>query len=295
VAALPTPVAVTGASGRLGRALVAQLRNAGHDVREWSRPDYDLDDPDCAARLVDRDAPRMVIHAAAWTDVDGCAEQPELAARRNGAATGELAAACASRRVAMVLVSTNEVFDGRRDDARGYREGDPVAPINPYGRSKLAGERLARDAFDSARRSDQLWIVRTAWLFGPPGNDFPTKILAAARASEPDKPLRVVTDEVGSPTFAAELAPALLQLIRAAPGDTYHLAAPGSVSRHDLARAVLDACRIAAPLEPTTRAEYARPSQPPAWSVLDSGRAAAYGVRLRPWQDAVREYAATIC
>src|SRR3990172_1072545 len=155
----------------------------------WSRPDYDLDD-----------------HAAAWTDVDGCAGDPILAQRRNGDAAGEMARACVTHGVHLVLVSTNEVFDGRRTDGEGYDRFDDPNPINPYGFSKVAGETAPWQAF-AAEGAPKLAIVRTAWLFGPPGDDFPSKILAAAeRADAAGGPLRVVADESGTPTSAARSA-----------------------------------------------------------------------------------------
>ncbi len=123
-------VAVTGTNGRLGRELHKVLREKGHDVAAWSRPDYDLDDPTAAERLLVRDRPSIVLHPAAWTDVDGCARRPELAKRRNGTAVGELAAACVTFGARMGLVSTNEVFDGRRTDGLGYSENDPPNPGN---------------------------------------------------------------------------------------------------------------------------------------------------------------------
>ena len=121
-------VAVTGAKGRAGTALVAELRRAGAEVIEWIRPDYDLDDPSSAARMIARDNPKQVFHAAAWTDVDGCARDPALAMRRNAEATIELAHACATGNAALVFLSTNEVFSGDRRDGRGYAEGDETAP-----------------------------------------------------------------------------------------------------------------------------------------------------------------------
>ena len=150
-------------------------------VAAWTRPEFDLDDPAAAARLVERDRPRLVIHCAAWTDVDGCARDPELAERRNAAAAGELAAACAATGAGMVLISTNEVFDGERDDGRGYvekptgrRRSTRTAPASCMAEEAAARAALAGTAAASATT---LWIVRTSWLFGPPGNDFPSKIL----------------------------------------------------------------------------------------------------------------------
>ncbi len=285
-------MAVTGAHGRLGRAIVAELRRRGIAHVEWSRPDYDLDDPQAASRLIERDTPRLVVHCAAWTNVDGCATEPELAMRRNATAVGELAASCSDGGTDLALISTNEVFDGHRDGGPGYTEDDAVAPINPYGASKLAGERAAQFAMGTGRR---LWIVRTAWLFGPPGNDFPDKILATADRLAPGEPLRVASDEHGSPTYTVDLAPALLDLVeRTSPG-TYHLAAPGAASRFDLAREITRRCHPTIELQRIGRLDFERASRPPAWGVLDSSRAAAHGIQLRPWPLALSEYLAGIC
>jgi dTDP-4-dehydrorhamnose reductase len=289
-------VAVTGARGRVGRALVAALRLRGTQVAEWNRPDYQLEDESSPARLVERDRPDVVIHAAAWTDVDGCAREPELAIRRNGQAVGWLAAACAKVGASMVFISTNEVFDGLRTDGQGYAEDDTVRPPNPYGASKLAGEQEARKAYSVGGTAATLWIVRTAWIFGPPGNDFPTKILAAAGRSGAAEPLRVVSDEMGSPTYTMDLAPAVLDLLCAArAGGTFHLAGEGAASRFDVAATVLQRCLPDARLAPISRHEFDRPSAPPAWAVLDCSRAAAFGVRLRAWDAALADYLAGVC
>jgi len=209
-------VALTGAGGRLGRALVtAMAASPALEAIPWSRPDYDLDDPLAAERLVDAERPDLVVHAAAWTDVDGCARDPILAQRRNGDAAAEMARACVVHGVNLVLISTNEVFDGARTDGVGYDRFDDPNPINPYGVGKLAGETAAWQAF-AAEGAPKLAIVRTAWLFGPPGDDFPSKILAAAeRADAAGEPLRVVADEIGSPTYAPDLAEALVALLEA--------------------------------------------------------------------------------
>jgi dTDP-4-dehydrorhamnose reductase len=229
----------------------------------------------------------MVIHSAAWTDVDGCALDPQLAMRRNATATGELASACVAAGVDLVLISTNEVFDGARTDGRGYREQDDPGPINAYGRSKLAGE-------DAARRAGpaRLWIVRTAWLFGPPGADFPAKIVAASDRLPPGEPLRVVADEVGSPTFTRDLAAGIAALLDVPP-DTYHLTSEGSTSRADWAEAVLAATGRRRAIQRIGQRAFERPSRPPLWGVLDTSRARAAGVTLRPWREALGDYLAS--
>ncbi len=244
-------VAVTGAGGRLGRALVAALEDAPFagpfGPIAWDRLAFDLDAPAGIDSVIDRDRPETIIHAAAWTDVDACARDPELALARNGTATGLLATACATRGIDLIVVSTNEVFDGRRTDGRGYGPDDETDPLNSYGESKLAGERAAASAFAATGTSAALGIVRTAWLFGPPGNDFPSKILAAAeRSRDGGEPLRVVSDEIGSPTYTRDLAEGIVELIGgAAIGGIHHVVNAGAASRADWARELLRqaACR----------------------------------------------------
>jgi len=299
-------IAITGAGGRLGRALVAALGAAPFTgpfgPLAWSRPDYDLDDPSAAARVVGRDAPEVVVHAAAWTDVDGCAREPGRAMRRNALAVAELADACAAMGTDLVLVSTNEVFDGRRTDGRGYDPADRPAPGNPYGASKLAGEASAQAAFlrrggslavgdGAAPAGPQLAIVRTAWLFGPPGNDFPGKILAAAeRALAAGEPLRVVGDEVGSPTYAPDLADAIVELIgEGTYAGFHHVVNGGAVSRAAWARAILAAARVDVPVAEVPLASWARPSVVPAWAVL-APTPLPSGEPLRPWEAALADY-----
>lgn len=280
------PIAVTGASGRLGTALLAA---AGPTAVGWGRPEFDLDRPASSAELFERDRPRLVLHAAAMTDVDACARDPRLALRRNGAAVGELARACIDAGSQLVLVSTNEVFDGDRADGRGYVETDETRPRNAYGRSKLAGEEAARAAFADA---DGLWIVRTAWLYGPPGAGFPEKIVGAADRLPADDALGVVDDEYGSPTLGADLARAILQLVDVTHGGTYHLVNEGQATRHEWARRVLAARRPERRMRAISRAEFERASDPPPWGVLDTSRASGAGVTLRGWQDALGEHLA---
>lgn len=283
-----TRIAITGASGRLGSALVAAAgRDPGLHALPWDLPDHDLDVPDSADRLVERDRPGIVVHTAAWTDVDGCARDPGRAMRRNADAVGAMARACARAGVGLMQISTNEVFDGERDDGRGYTEDDPTGPRNPYGASKLAGEEAARTVFAG---DGGLWIVRTAWLYGPPGADFPAKIVAAADRQPPGEPLPVVEDEIGSPTFTFDLATACLALLGATSGGTYHLVNGGTVSRLEWAEHVLARLRPGRAVRPISRQAFVRASDPPAWGVLDPSRAAAIGVTLRDWHDALDDY-----
>ena len=291
-------VAVTGAGGRLGRAVVTALEEAPFTGPfgpiAWSRGIFDLDAPAAAGALLDRDRPELVVHCAAWTDVDGCAREPELAMARNGTATGILAGAAAKRGIDLIVVSTNEVFDGRRTDGLGYGPDDPTAPINAYGASKLAGEVGARSAYAGVV-GPALGIARTAWLYGPPGNDFPVKILAAAeRATGSGEPLRLVADEVGSPSYTHDVAEAIVELVgSAAVAGTHHLVNGGRASRADWARELLRQAGVLVSTEDVPAATWPRASTPPAWAVL-APTPLPGGEPLRPWQAALADYLPTL-
>jgi dTDP-4-dehydrorhamnose reductase len=288
-------VAVTGATGRLGRALVGALADAPFTgpagPLAWDRRAFDLDLPDGIGALLDRDRPEVVVHAAAWSDVDACAGDPQLAIRRNATATGILALACASRGIDLLAISTNEVFDGRRTDRLGYRPEDPPSPGNPYGVSKAEGERLASAAFAAASAA-HLGIVRTAWLFGAPGRDFPSRILEAAdRAAFAGEPLRAVVDEWGTPTYVHDLAEAIVDLLTAdVIGGVHHVVNGGVANRAQWARDVIRRAGIEVDIREVPSAVWERPSTPPPWGVLEA-TALPSGEPMRPWTDAMADYA----
>jgi dTDP-4-dehydrorhamnose reductase len=293
-------VAVTGANGRLGRALIAALEEAPFTGPmgpiAWTRQDVDLDlvDEAAVARLIERDRPEVLIHTAAWTDVDGCAREPGRAARRNGDATGMLARASAAARVDLVTVSTNEVFDGTRTDGRGYEAGDEPSPANAYGASKAEGERQAATAYGSTEA--RLAIVRTSWLHGPPGNDFPEKIVRAAiRARDAGEPLRVVGDEIGTPTYTRDVADAIVELLAENAITTmparkaiHHLVNGGRASRAEWAREMLRATGIDVAVEEVASATWQRDSTPPQWAVLEPTPLPS-GEPMRHWRDALAD------
>lgn len=286
-------VAVTGSTGRLGSALVEALADAPFTgptgPLPWTRADLDLDAPLGVDQVLDRDRPEVVVHTAAWTDVDGCARDPELAMRRNGVATGHLAIGCATRGIDLLVVSTNEVFDGTRTDRRPYSPADAVSPGNPYGASKAAGEDVARAAY--VNRPGTVGIARTAWLYGPPGSDFPRKIAdAARRAARAGETLPVVGDEWGTPTYAADVADAIVELLAEnAIGGIHHLIASGVASRADWAGDVIARLGIEVAIEEVPGSTWERASTPPAWGVL-APTSLPSGEPIRPWQQAMADY-----
>ena len=283
----------------MGRAVLAALNDAPFTgpggATGWSRGEFDLDAPQGIVALIARERPEAIVHCAAWTDVDGCARDPTLALARNGHATQVLAGAAAARGIDLVVISTNEVFDGRRTDGHGYTPADPASPANPYGASKLAAEQGAREAYDAAPHPGQLAIARSAWLFGPGKPDFPMKVLAnAERARAAGEPLRLVADEWGNPTYVADVADAIVELLGSGEiAGTHHIVNGLFASRAQWGMYTVARAGIAVEFDEVPAATWARASTPPAWGVLEPTPLPS-GELLRPWPDAMADYAPTL-
>ncbi|HEU4329205.1 MAG TPA: dTDP-4-dehydrorhamnose reductase [Roseiflexaceae bacterium] len=270
-------IAITGAGGQLGQAL--QRRLAGeHELVALAHAELDLADPASVGRLVATRA-ELVIHPAAYTNVDGCARDPERAYRVNTLGTKYVALACRELGAPLVAISTNEVFDGA--GGRTYYEYDQAAPVNPYGWSKWGGEQAVREVLD------RFYICRVAWLYGGERNFVRTILRLAGEREE----LSVVDDEVGSPTYAPDVADAVAQLIRLPHYGTFHLVNEGACSRFAFAQEILRlAGRDDVRLRPMRLADYKRDSTVPPHTPLHNIAAAALGVSLRPWQAALEEF-----
>ncbi len=274
---------ITGSKGQLGSALAHQAsrRHEEQNVVVGDLPEFDITDADQTRAVIAAARPDIVIHCAAFTDVDGAARQPELVYRVNGLGTQNVALACAATGAAMLYISSNEVFDGTQRNP--YREFDPTHAANPYGYSKLAGE------WFTANLLTRFYIVRTSWLTAAGGRNFVHRIQQLANSA--DAPLRVVTDEVACPTFTPDLVPALLQLIETGGYGIYHFVNSGYCSRYDYARRILDLTgRGHVPIQPITVADFARPSMPPRFSPLANLNGASLGITLRPWQEALADF-----
>ena len=273
---------VTGAEGQLGAALTRLLG----DRVAWSggRAELDVTDPDRVAAQVAEVRPDVVINAAAYNAVDAAEDDPVGAFAVNAFAPLYLASAAGESGAAMVHVSTDYVFDGAA--ARAYLESDAPAPLSVYAASKLAGENLVEGA------GGAVLVVRTSGVFGRGGSrakrgSFPERILARARAGDP---LRVVDDQVLSPTYAPDLAAAIVALVERGALGLVHVTNSGETSWHGLAVATLELSGVSADVATLTTAELGAAARRPAYSVLGSERLEGLGVGpLRSWRDALGE------
>lgn len=271
-------IAIVGGRGQLGRELERVLGKT-HETSVLDLPECDITQTSGIDSIVHLH-PDLVVHTAAMTDVDGCALDPLAAYRANALGTHHVALACQRLDSPMVYISTNEVFDGTKDSP--YLEFDEPGAPNPYGASKLAGERYVQMLLN------RFYIVRIAWLFSPNGNHFVKKIIATARRNGA---LQVTVDEVANPTYAPDLAEALARLIVTEHYGIYHLVNEGPVSRYEYTVQIMKYAGLDLPLTPISLAEYKRPSTPPRNGALANFCASTeLGIRLRPWQEALGEY-----
>lgn len=258
----------------------------GTDLREAHGVDalgLDLAEPDHVARLFsDYGTVHGVIHAAAYTAVDKAEGDEAIAHRVNCTASSVLSQACQKAGVPLVAVSTDFVFDG--SSSVPYSPEDPTSPLSAYGRTKLAGELAAIAGHPQGTR-----VVRTQWLYGPRGNHFPATMLRLA--GERDR-LKVVSDQVGSPTSTLELAPALWDVLDSGEAGIYHAACEGSCSWYEFAVAVLEDSGVEdVTVEACSTAQFPLPAHRPPYSVLNCARLTELrGVPLAPWREALRTF-----
>ena len=269
-------ITITGARGQLGRGLTESFQ--GHELLLIDLPEHDVTQRDIIPLISDF-GPELVIHAAAMTDVDGCEREPDVAYRVNALGTRSVALACQRCDAPMLYISTDYVFDGTSDEP--YLEYDEPNPTSVYARSKLAGEEFVRDLLK------RFYVVRTGWLYARYGNNFVEKILQLA---DEKRELSVVTNELGSPTYAPDLAEAILRLIQHPLYGIYHLINEGICSRYEFAAKILEfAGKRDVQLRPVTT--YARAARVPRRAVLRNFSAATQlGIVLRPWEEALRAY-----
>jgi dTDP-4-dehydrorhamnose reductase len=250
---------VFGAGGMLGRDVIRAAEAAGHDVVAMPREDADVTDAASVAGAVGGARPGAVVNCAAWTDVDGAENHEREALAVNADGARNVAAAAAEADAAVVYPSTDYVFDGEKPEP--YLESDAVRPLSAYGRTKLAGERATAEA------NPRHQIVRTQWLFGVAGNNFVETMLRLG--SERDE-LTVVDDQVGCPTYTADLAAALVGLAAGGAVGIRHVAGGGECSWREFAEGIFERAGTDCRVLPGTTAELGRPAPRPAHGVLRS-------------------------
>ncbi len=277
-------VAVIGAKGLLGRDCI-QLLGERHEAVGLDLPEVDVGRAESVARALGGLDPAAIVNCAAFTDVDGCEAQREAAWRVNVEGPANLAAVARRQGAFLIHVSTDYVFDGRKPAGESYVEEDAPNPLSYYGLTKLEGERAV------AASGCAHAILRTAWMYGAGGRCFPKTMLRLAVAS-PDKPLRVVEDQFGSPTWSYRLARQIERVLDARASGLYHATAEGACSWHGFAARLFAALGLPHRIEPCAAAEFPRPAVRPVNAVLENARLKAAGLNeMRDWAEDVDEFA----
>jgi dTDP-4-dehydrorhamnose reductase len=270
---------VTGAGGMLGTDVVRAAQFVNHEVVALGRAELDVTDAGAALRCLVEERPDAVVNCAAYTNVDAAEDDLESAMETNAEGARNVAAAAAEVAAKIVFMSTDYVFDGSKPEP--YVESDEPRPLSVYGQSKLAGERETQAA------NPHHFVVRSSWLFGAAGRNFVETMLSlGAEHGE----VLVVRDQVGSPTYTAHLADALIRLIDTEAYGIHHLAARGECSWYEFAQEIFRQAGVECRVMSCTTAELARPAPRPAYSVLGTERADA--IYLPQWTEGLRSYLA---
>jgi dTDP-4-dehydrorhamnose reductase len=272
-------VLIIGAQGMLGHDL-RKVFAEGDDVVGLDIEDVDITRQGATRKIIKDISPTMVVNAAGYTDVDGCEKKINKAFAVNGTGSKNVAKACRDNGAKLIYISTDYIFDGEKGNP--YREDDSPNPLNIYGESKLTGERYTEELLD-----DYL-IVRTQWLYGQYGRNFVETILALA--AERDS-IEVVQDQVGSPTYTADLSKAIAALVAKDLRGTFHVSNSGYCSWYDFALEILRIAGVqGVEVVPVSSAAFNRPAKRPLYSIFDQRRLQQEGIEMRPWQEALQDY-----
>jgi len=278
-------VLVTGASGQLGSEVGVRLQQQGHHVIMPGRDEMDFTSPETLMQCIRHHRPEQVVNCAAYTQVDRAESEPDTAFAVNRDAPGRLAEAVAENGGSLLHVSTDFVFDGRRDTP--WRETDKPDPLCVYGRSKLAGEQAVMQVLPDAT------VLRTAWVYGVNGHNFVKTILRVARDG---KPLRVVDDQVGTPTWSSDIADVIARLLADGATGLYHYTNAGKTSWYGFARAILEEAAVqgfeirTVEVTPIGTADWPTPAVRPAFSVLDTGKIESrLSLSIPAWRDSLKK------
>lgn len=272
-------ILVTGAGGMLGTDLVERL-SSEHEVIGAAHDDLDVSNSSATKSLIAEMKPDLVLHAAAYTDVDGCESNPDLAYAVNALGAQNVALGCQLARAAMLYFSTDYVFDG--SSRTPYIEWDRPNPLSVYGRSKYAGERAV------AHLLDKYYIVRLAWLYGERGKNFVKTML---KLGEERGSVSVVTDQIGSPTYTKDVAEGVARLIETGNYGIYHMVNSGHCSWFDFAAEIYRLAGKDVEMRPIGTAELGRPAPRPPYSALRNfALEKTIGDPMRPWKEALADF-----
>lgn len=272
-------VLITGSNGMLGHDLIDVL-DGKHELIKTTSKSLDITDEDKVKDYIVNENPDIVINSAAYTDVDGCETNEEIAYKVNGEGVKNLALACKVVDCPLLHISTDYVFNGENN--KPWMEDDEVGPISIYGKSKLQGE----EAIESIL--DKFFIIRTSWLYGINGGNFPKTMLELAKTHDT---LTVVTDEIGTPTYTLDLAQAIAELIETEYYGIYHITNSDYCSWFDFAKYIFEVKNISVNVVPVTAEEFARPASRPHYSVLNNSNWANNGFKpLRSYKEAIKDY-----
>lgn len=269
---------VTGAGGMLGQALVPCLEARDHQVINLPKEKLDVTHYTQVLETIETEKPELVIHCAAYTKVDQAESEPGLAYLINGYGTENIAIACAKQNIPMLYVSSDYVFDGEQKTP--YTTWDRTRPLSVYGKSKLAGEKAVQ------RHLRRFYIVRTSWLYGPNGRNFVDTIHSMAQEKDT---LRVVSDQIGTPTCTLSLSETIADLIVTERWGIYHACDDGVTSWYEFAKEIVSGLPVQ--VIPIETKDMPRPATRPKYSVLDKTTTVhTIGRELQPWQESLRAY-----
>lgn len=273
-------VVVTGALGQLGQDVVKELQQQGHEAIGTDRSQLDITNEENVMSFITNVKPDVILHCAAYTNVDKAEEDRETAHLINALGTGYLAKAAKEAGSKMLYVSTDYVFDGTASEP--YEADHPTKPLGVYGETKLAGEELLK------QHLDQYFIVRTAWVFGVNGNNFVKTML---RLGEERSEVGVVHDQVGSPTYTVDLARFMIELAESDKYGTYHATNAGVCSWYEFAVEIFQQAGLDVKVNPLTTEQFPRPAARPKYSVLSKKKIEEQGFTpIRDWKEALKAY-----
>ncbi|TCS93830.1 dTDP-4-dehydrorhamnose reductase [Hazenella coriacea] len=278
-------IVVTGATGQLGREMVLYFsKKDGYQVIGFPKEDWDVTQAHQAIEILDREQPDVLIHCAAFTDVDQSEENAKIAFRVNGKGSRLLATHCQQRQIRMVYISTHYVFDGQKEV--GYTEEDLPNPINQYGRSKILGETWV------SQLCSRHLIIRTSWLFGIHGDNFVRTILRKIKQREA---LSISNDRVGSPTYTRHLIQQIDRLLQTDAVGIFHITNRGSCTRYQFAKRICEMANLNYPIQPIKAKVLRQKAVRPRYSVLLSPRREELGLPELPhWKEGVQDFLKSI-